>query len=211
MASHRAFAIALAAAALPLAAPALESAAPRPMESDLTVALQPVLGVGWFHDRGGSRSGVAPEVDLLFLRRGIAAGPFLAAGGGEGQGAQDGVWLGLAGGWSLRLKEWMRLDLLAEGGAHEVIVASEFAGEAAGTATLPFVGARAGLRVTGEVFPTFALLWARRGGLGLQATARADLGHDTVQPGSPPGFPAAAAVRVGGQSLTVGLTMALEW
>ncbi len=211
MPSVRLLTVALAAAALPLAPRGQESAVPRPPERDWTIALQPVLGVGSFRDRGGTRSGVAPEVDLLLIRRGIAAGPFLAAGGGEGQGAQDGLWLGLAGGRSLRPRDWMRLDLLAEAGAHEVVVASQVAGATAGTARFPFVGARAGLHVTGELFPSLALLWARRGSIGLQAAARADLGRDTVRPGSPPGFPAASPVAVGGQAFTVGLAMALEW
>ena len=206
--------LALAAAALPLAAPAQDWAVLNPEPSEWSFAFQAVLGGGSFHDGSGTRSGVAPELDLLWIHRQLAFGPFLAAGGVEGENGengQDGVWFGLAVGWSHRLEEHVRLDLLAEGGAHTAIVESAYAAEASGSATFPFVGVRAGLHLTGALNTNGALLAPRRAGVGLQVAARTDLGRNTVQPGSPPGAPATPPAAVGGQAYTFGVTIVLEW
>ena len=212
MASARRLALALVLAAGSAAAaqewvPAQPWANPRP-ESEWTVAFQTVLGGCWQWQGPGSRNGIAPEFDLLVIRKQVAVGPFLAAGGSD---EQDGFWLGLAAGWSRRLNEWLRLDLLAEGGAHTITIESTYAYEASGSATFPFLGVRAGLHLTGDVAQNPALLFASRAGAGLQVAARTDLGRETVQPGSPPGAPPMAAVSVGGQILTLGLSVVLEW
>ncbi len=211
MPSARTLLLALAAAALPLAAHAQDWASPPPREpSEWTVAFQMVVGAGWVRGDAGTGNGIAAEFELLVIGHDVGVGPFLAAVGSDGKSGADGVWLGLAAGWSHRLADWVRLDLLAEGGAHWVYVESDYAGEADVSAAFPFVGARAGLQATSEA-PFGALLGVRRAGAGLQASARTDLGRGTLQPGTPPGAPPTAAVAVGGQALTIGVTVVLEW
>jgi hypothetical protein len=57
-----------------------------------------------------------------------------------------------------------------------------------------------------------ALLWARRVGVGIQLTVRADLSRSTVSLSYPPelGIPP-DVVEVGGHALSVGLLLPLEW
>ena len=189
--SVRAIALALAATVLPLDASGQDSPVPAPPPSDWAVALQVVLGGGSFQDGAGARSGIAAGFDFLVRYRELVVGPFLAGGGPNGQ---DAVWYGVEAGWSHRLAEWVRLDLLAEGGVHNVSVESVYAGEVAGTASFRFVGARAGLNVGFAVLPAPQLFFARRVAFGIQIGARADLGRDTVQPGFPAGMQALPAV-----------------
>jgi hypothetical protein len=204
--SVRGIALAVVAAGLPAVA-AAQYEPPR-LAPGWAIAFHTVLGAGretGVPDRGAT---IAPEFDLLVAKDELAVGPFLAATGGD---RHDAVWYGLAAGWSHRLEEHVRLDLLGELGGHAVTVESDYAYEPAGSARFVFVGARAGLHLTGELYQTPALLWARRGGIGLQASARADLGRATVQPGSPPGAPPMAPVTVGGGALTLGVAVVLEW
>ncbi|HSN90088.1 MAG TPA: hypothetical protein VLS93_02570 [Anaeromyxobacteraceae bacterium] len=178
-------------------------------EPELSVTAQLVLG--WGHERVApdAPDGVHSGLSILVRRRGWAAGPLFEAAGGD---AHDSAYLGLAAGAVVDPAPWMRVELLAEGGAHWIFVENPYAWQPSGRAALPYLGARAALLVLGHTFRSPMLLWARRAGVGLQIGVRTDLSRASVGLSYPPEMGLPPDVEdVGGSSLTALLVLPIEW
>jgi hypothetical protein len=198
---------------------------PPAAQPDWSVTAQFVLGAG--HDTsvaGGQASAIASGIELLVRWRLLLVGAFFDATMADGTpatayldaqhpgyGGHESDFYGLAAGVAWAPRPWARLQLLAQGGIHEVSVESNLI-LPPGVARLRFVGLKAGaLALSGELPRHPLVLFARRVGVVLQADLRSDLDHATVRPGVPPEVTAPPEVQVGGVSAAVVLGAVLEW
>ncbi|HTN51888.1 MAG TPA: hypothetical protein VML50_05755 [Anaeromyxobacter sp.] len=195
-----------AAAAEPLLA---GTAAPGPgAADDWSVLVHITVGKGWEWVTPRPPDAIAAGVELLVRKGAFAAGPFLDGGGGS---SHDSGWYGVAAGAVLDPLPWARLELLAEGGLHDVGVESAYAGLPGDRASLAFLGARAGLYAYTQLMPSAALAWAKRSGFGLQVGGRVDLAHATLRAGVPPELGQPVPERAGGGALAITFVLVLEW
>ncbi len=176
----------------------------------LAVAWELGIGTGLSH-----ASGFAAIASLLVGGREVAVGPFVGFGGGEADTSDR--WVGVAAGWSHWLSEVARLTLLAEGGTHrKELNAAYGSDEVVDSASLPFVGARAGIFLgVLETTGTPPMAFGRRVGLGLQVGLRSDLGRTELK-ADPATYntswgPLPAPVRFGGQTVWFAVSLGGEW
>jgi hypothetical protein len=178
-------------------------------EPDWSVTLQISMGYAYERVAPADPNGIDAGFALLVRRGMVAAGPLVVGAAG---GIRDSGYFGLAAGAVLDPAPWARIELLAEGGAHRLAIENDYAFQPAGVAWLPYAGVRAAVVVLGNVVRSPYLMWARRAGIGIQVSARADLSRPSVQLTYPPelGLPP-TVVGVGGHALSVALVLPLEW
>lgn len=174
------------------------------------------LGMGVQGNGGSLGTGFSASAGLLVSWREVAAGPFVGFGGGEADTGDR--WGGVAAGWSHWLSDLARLTLLAEGGAHhKTLNAAYGSGQVVDSASLPFVGARAGIFLglldLSSGSPPVA--FGRRVGLGLQVGVRTDLSTTELKADpatyDPAWGPLPAPVPFGGQTAWFAVTLGGEW
>jgi hypothetical protein len=188
----------------------------RPGEHEgFAVAWDLGIGRGVQGNGAGHASGFAAIASLRVSWREVAVGPFVGFGGGEA-GTGD-RWGGVAVGWSHWLSEVARLTLLAEGGKHRKELNAEYGGgQVVDSASLAFVGARAGIFLgVLDLSSGSHMAFGKRVGLGLQVGLRTDLGRTELKADpatyDPSWGPFPAPVSFGGQTAWFAVSIGGEW
>jgi hypothetical protein len=193
--------------------------------------------LGWAAgDRIAAGASYAVPLGLAILLRtgALLAGPVVTASMGQGAVRVDSLYLGGVVGYTRLVAAGWRLELLAEGGAHDVDsvwesrytegdvqfgLPSWFISQRA-KVILPYAGARVGVSREWDHPRSWSELWSRSSAIGLHAFVRRDLSIGTavvdysefvpVCIGGCPA-PTTTSYAIGGWSLGLAVELAASW